>query len=107
MEYAVLFGQRLRTIRKSQGLKQRELAERVGRTPKYISQLETGGAQPSFDILVSFTRELDVPMFSFFLFRRDEDDPKVLRRRIDAALNRSKVGVLKQVNRFISDIKEP
>jgi transcriptional regulator with XRE-family HTH domain len=106
MEYAVLFGRRLRAIRKSQGLKQRELAERVGKTPKYISQLETGGAQPSFDILVSFTRELDVPL-SFFLFRRDEDDPKVLRKRIDAALNRSKVGFLKQVNRFISDIKEP
>jgi transcriptional regulator with XRE-family HTH domain len=107
MEYAVLFGRRLRAIRKSQGLKQRELADRVGKTPKYISQLETGAAQPSFDIVVSFTRELDVPMFSFFLFRRDENDPKILRRRIDAALNSSKVDFLKKVNRFISDIKEP
>jgi transcriptional regulator with XRE-family HTH domain len=83
------------------------LADKIGMNAKYISQLETGAGQPSFDILVSFTRELDVPMFSFFLFHRDEPDPKVLRRRIDSALNRSKVSVLKQVNRFISDITEP
>jgi transcriptional regulator with XRE-family HTH domain len=107
MEYAVLFGRRLRAIRKSQGLKQWQLADRVAKTPKYISDLERGKAQPSFDILVSFTRELDVPMYSFFLFRRDDDDPKVLRRRIYAALDRSKTGFLKQVSRFISDTNEP
>lgn len=107
MEYAALFGRRLRAIRKSRGLKQRELADRIGSNAKYISQLETGAAQPSFDILVSFARELDVPMFSFFLFHRDEDDPKVLRRRIGLALNRSKVTLLKQVSRFVSDITEP
>lgn len=107
MEYAVLFGRRLRALRKSQGLKQWQLADRVGKTSKYISDLERGKAQPSFDILVSFTRELDVPMYSFFLFRRDDDDPKVLRRRIDAALDRSKAGLLKQVSRFINDTTEP
>ena len=107
MEYAALFGRRLRAIRKSKGFKQRELADRIGMNAKYISQLETGAAQPSFDILVSFTRELDVPMFSFFLFDRDEDDPRVLRRRIDFALNQSKTTLLKQVNRFLSDVTEP
>lgn len=107
MEYAALFGRRLRAIRKSRGLKQRQLADRIGKNAKYISQLETGAAQPSFDILVAFTRELDVPMFSFFLFDRDEDDPRVLRRRIDLALSRSRVILLKQVNRFLSDVTEP
>jgi len=60
MEYSVLFGRRLRSIRKARGLKQRELADKIGMNAKYISQLETGAGQPSFDILVSFTRELDV-----------------------------------------------
>jgi transcriptional regulator with XRE-family HTH domain len=51
------------------------LADKAGMTASYLSQLETGKAQPSFDAIVTFARILGVPMYAFFLFDRDMDVP--------------------------------
>ena len=107
MDAAVQFGRRLRTLREAKGVKQRALADKAKMTASYLSQLETGKAQPSFDAIVTFARILGVPMYAFFLFDRDLDDPRVLRRRIDAMLNTSGRERLKQIHRLIMDILEP
>lgn len=107
MDAAVQFGRRLRTLREARGVKQRVLAEKAKMTPSYLSQLETGRAQPSFDAIVTFSRILGVPMYSFFLFDRDMDDPRMLRRRIEAMLKNSDAPRLKQVHRLMMDVLEP
>ena len=75
--------------------------------PVHLSQLETGKAQPSFDAIVTFARILGVPMYSFFLFDRDMDDPRLLRKRIEAMVKTSDASRLKQVHRLMMDILEP
>ncbi len=107
MDAAVQFGRRLRTLREAKGVKQRVLAEKARMTASYLSQLETGKAQPSFDAIVTFARILGVPMYSFFLFDRDMDDPRLLRKRIEAMVKTSDASRLKQVHRLMMDILEP
>src|SRR5215831_15806783 len=107
MDHAVLFGRRLRSLREMRGLKQKNLAEKAQLATKYISQLETGAAQPSFDAIVSFSRVLDVPMYAFFLFDRDEKDERILKRRIENVIDRSTLGQLQQTYRLIMDVIEP
>jgi transcriptional regulator with XRE-family HTH domain len=107
MDHAILFGRRLRSLRMGKNLKQRQLAEQANMSSKYVSQLETGSAQPSFDALVAFSRILDVPMSSFFLFDLDESDPKVLRKRIARIVEESRQEDLKQIYRLIRDVVEP
>ncbi len=107
MDPAVQFGRRLRALREAKGIKQRVLAEKAKMSASYLSQLERGKAQPSFDAIVTFTRILGVPMYAFFLFDRDVDDPRVLRKRIDAMLERSDSEQLKQAHRLMMDVLEP
>lgn len=46
------FGQKLRELRRSRGITQRELAEAIGVTPAYLSALEHGQrGRPSFELL--------------------------------------------------------
>ena len=106
MDAAVQFGRRLRALREAKGLKQRVLADKAKMTASYLSQLETGKAQPSFDAIVTFARILGVPMYSFFLFERDIDDPRVLRKRIEDMLNTSDTKRLRQLYRLMMDLLE-
>lgn len=59
-----LSGERVRALRNSRGLNQRELAEIAGLTPGAISQIELGvrGRRPGFDTLQELARALSVPI---------------------------------------------
>jgi transcriptional regulator with XRE-family HTH domain len=61
-------GQAAKLIRTASGIKQKEIAKRLGVTPNYISMVENGKREPS----ISFLRELavvfNVPVGLFFLW---------------------------------------
>lgn len=50
-EEAVQMGAALRTVREARGLSLREVARRVGVSPSFVSQVETGKANPSVGTL--------------------------------------------------------
>jgi transcriptional regulator with XRE-family HTH domain len=55
------FGEKLRTIREEKGIGLRELAARVGISPSYLSNIETGKfAPPAEDKLRAIARELEL-----------------------------------------------
>ena len=54
------FGRRVRAARTSQGLSQRELAERADLADKYLSRIEVGGAMPSVFVADCIARGLGV-----------------------------------------------
>src|SRR5712691_5648149 len=56
----VLFGQRLRHIRRSKGLTLAELGERVGRAPSVLSLLENGRREPKLSQIESLASALGV-----------------------------------------------
>jgi transcriptional regulator with XRE-family HTH domain len=52
-------GDKIRTLRKKLGMTQKELAEQVGLTPSFISQLEKNLISPSLDSLLKLSEKLN------------------------------------------------
>lgn len=64
-----IFGKRLREVRKSKKLTQKELAEQIGIKRNTYSDWENGKTEPSFENLVKLADLLDVSLD--WLFGRD------------------------------------
>lgn len=65
----------IRTMREAAGLSQRELGERLGVDPTYISHLEAGRRDPSLGLLRRLARELSVPLALFLAALLREEVP--------------------------------
>lgn len=83
-----LVGQRLRALRKKQGLTQERLAELAGISPQHCSGIETGSAKVSLPALVQLSNALNASM--------DE----ILLDSIPAA---AKPGLMREVEAVFSD----
>jgi transcriptional regulator with XRE-family HTH domain len=64
----------IRSLRVSAGLKQRELAERVGVTASMLSYLEAGKREPTIQMLRDLARALEMPSSVLFAVALAEDD---------------------------------
>ena len=53
-----IIGKRLRRYRKKQHLSQLTIAERIGKSPSYLSYLESGSKHPSLETLVNIINVL-------------------------------------------------
>lgn len=62
-----LFGYNLKRLRKDKGISQMELAEIVGMTFNFISDIETGKKWVSPESIEKFSESLNVPVYYFFL----------------------------------------
>ena len=58
-------GDKVRTLRKKLGMTQKELAEQVGLTPSFISQLEKNLISPSLDSLLKLSEKLNTQPIYF------------------------------------------
>jgi transcriptional regulator with XRE-family HTH domain len=67
-------GKNIRTLREERGLDQGELADRVGITQPYLSQLENGQRDPSVSLLRKIVDELETSLPGLFLLSMDEED---------------------------------
>jgi transcriptional regulator with XRE-family HTH domain len=81
-----LFGKRLATLRESKNLKQHQLARRIGKRDKYISDIETGRIYPRPKIIVALSTALELPISAFYFFEGVDDDPAFLRRSIESLM---------------------
>jgi len=97
MDQGKLFGKRLKALRKSRKLSQAQLAERIDVGTKFLGDLETARRSPSFETIVSIAKELDVPVYDLFYFEKSDDDPKVVRRRLEIVLNKCTPQQIKQI----------
>jgi transcriptional regulator with XRE-family HTH domain len=66
-------GDKIRTLRKKVGMTQKELADRVGLTPSFISQLEKNLISPSLDSLLKLSEKLNTQPVYFLT--EDESSP--------------------------------
>jgi transcriptional regulator with XRE-family HTH domain len=74
-------GTAIKLIRTSSGLKQKEIAAKLGVTSNYISMVEGGGREPSVSLLKKLATILGVPVGLFFLW--DGDGPASSKKNID------------------------
>lgn len=65
---------RLRLIRKSKAISQREMAKKAGVGSGTISQIESGSTQPSVALLKKILAGVDVNLGFFFSFELKDDD---------------------------------
>jgi transcriptional regulator with XRE-family HTH domain len=97
MDQAKLFGKRLKALRKARKLSQAQLAEKIGVGTKFLGDLETARRSPSFETIVSIAKELEVPAYDLFYFEKTEDDPKLVRRRLETVLSKCTPQQIKQI----------
>ena len=65
-------GSRIKELRRSKGLSQSELAEKVDIDPKHLSRIEVGNGFPSLDTLEKISEVLDIALKEFFEFAPQE-----------------------------------
>ena len=83
----VLFGRRLRAIRKLRGLTQEKLGERANVSAKSVSEIERGAGNPTLDLIGRMARSLDVEPWALLRFEEVEakGPPDAAVRRFSAA----------------------
>lgn len=75
-----MVARRLRVVRKSKGLSQRELARRSGVGSGTISQIESMATQPSVSVLKKILDGIPMDLASFFSFELSAQETRVFRR---------------------------
>jgi transcriptional regulator with XRE-family HTH domain len=69
-------GEAIRLLRTSAGLRQAELADRIGVSANYISLVENGKRDPSMSFLRSVTQEFGMPLGLLFLDMGESKKPR-------------------------------
>ena len=99
IDYKAL-GNRIRTVRKSNGMSQEKLSELCGISTAHVGHIERGTRIPSLETLFKISKELNVSM-DYLFFDSQNDTDEVL-RSISAQLA-GKDG--EKVKVFISTVK--
>ena len=61
-------GKKIKRMRVNRGLTQEQLAEKLEYSPNHISKLESARTNPSFELLVSISKVLDIEIKELFNF---------------------------------------
>ena len=72
----------LRLLRTYHQLKQFELAERLGVSNSFLSEIEKGTKSPSLEVLSSYSRVFKMPVSSILLFSESIDAQRVRSSRV-------------------------
>lgn len=103
MTPASQFGSLVRSVRKSRKLKIWQVAEKVDIEVKHLGRIERGERQPSFDLVISLARCLNVSPSKFFDFDSTADQ-KTLRKNIDQLLSGLDAKQLAQARQLLSTL---
>lgn len=95
-----LFGIRMKSLRENKGWTQEVLAERMDISTHYISSIERGKENPTFDMLMKFSAALKVDMWELFDFGH-EASPRELREMLKRFANDIDDEKLKDVVRVL------
>lgn len=77
----ILFGIKIKNLREGKGWTQENLAGRMDISTNYLSSIERGKENPTFDMLMKFSEGLDVEAWELFDFGH-EVSPVELRRML-------------------------
>ena len=100
MDVKQLVGSRIKALRTKKGLTQEELSELVGINPKYLSSIERGKENPTFNTLIALSESLDVDFGAMFNLLQAED-PKASKEIIISLLDKLDDEQIKLVLRIV------
>ena len=76
------FGEKLRKLMKSRGIKAITLAQRMGVSCAYVSQLITGIRNPGRETLLKLSKSLEVPLEVLLVLEADVSEKMFISRRV-------------------------
>ncbi len=68
----ILFGKKLRKIRRHKDLTQERLAELLGVSVEFVSNMERGVNAPSFETIEKIAEAFDLPFSELFAFEEEK-----------------------------------
>jgi len=93
---ATALGRDIRALRKTRGLKQGELAEEIGRSLGFVSQIERGISTPSIHDLRALSKCLNVPI-SWFFDAGVQDNKHIVRKAQRRKLGTRQTGLTEEL----------
>lgn len=76
------FGEKLRKLMKSRGIKAITLAQRMGVSCAYVSQLITGIRKPGRETLLKLSKSLEIPIETLLVLEADVSERMFISRRV-------------------------
>ena len=67
-----LVGLRIKHLRKTKGVSQEKLSEKIGMSSKYLSSIERGKENPTFDTFIKLAKALNVEISELFNYADDK-----------------------------------
>jgi transcriptional regulator with XRE-family HTH domain len=98
-----LFAKRLRRLRKAAKLSLDKAGEKGGLSGKYWGEVERSEKSPTIEKVFNMADALEVPIHALVQVEREEDEERILRKRIDNVLNKSSVHQLKRLYCYLLD----
>lgn len=96
-----MLSEALRLIRVFHDVKQTELADRLGMSKSYLSEIENGKKQPSIELIERYSAEFKIPASSIMFFAENLDQPS----QSAGAASRAKGVIARKVIDFLKLIE--
>ena len=103
MDIKAIFGENLKFYRKAQHLSQEQLSEKVDISVKHLSSIERGLNFVSSDLLEKLAYSVDVPVFYFFVDKREFFYNDVMLNTINNIIENK---LIKTIEEIKSDIRQ-
>jgi len=98
-----LFGVRIKNLREGKGWTQEYLAEKMDISPNYLSSIERGKENPTFDMLIKFSDALNVEMWELFDFGHEvsQSELREMMHRLAEEIDEEKLSLAVKILRAI------
>lgn len=96
-----LLGARIKELRKTRGLSQEELSEKIGIDPKHLSRIEVGSSYPSLGTIERIAKALEVEVKDLFELRHHEVKGKEMKGKIKKLLEEADENKLRLIFKVV------
>ena len=97
-----MLSEALRLIRVFHDVKQVELADRLGISKSYLSEIESGKKQPKVELIERYSSEFDIPVSSILFFAESMENPS----EAATAARRARGVIARKIIRFLRFIED-
>jgi len=100
-----LFGQRIQELRRRQSFSQEQLAEKAGISSNYLSRIERGKENPTFDMFIKLSKALKTDLSEMFDFGHNVNS-KELKEAIQQFSEKADEPTLRIISQIIKIINK-
>lgn len=93
-----MFGEALRLVRAFHDVNQTELADALGISRSYLSEIESGKKVPSLDLLQRYSSHFDIPLSSLILFSENTGESQ-RDLNVKSMLGRKAIAILQWIEK--------